>query len=861
VTDQLSNLSSELSDRYQVERELGAGGMATVYLALDLRHQRPVAIKVIRPDLAAVLGADRFLHEIRVTANLQHPNILPLFDSGSAGGSLYYVMPYVNGESLRQRLQREKQLPVEEAVRIVTEVAGALDYAHRRGLIHRDIKPENVLLQEGRALVADFGIALAVQTAGGSRLTESGLALGTPSYMSPEQATGDRQLDARTDVYSLGCVAYEMLAGEPPHQGPTLQAIMARVMTETPRPLAVTRPAVPPNVAAAVHRALQRAPADRFQAAAEFAAALVRPMPSDSEAKPSRLADPRILVALAATAAIAFVAGMALGRGVKRPPRIQERVELYLGTDSTNQIDERFAHPVRISRDGRRIVYVGKRPTGTALFLRNLGDRETRRIQGTDGASTPAFSPGGDSVAFFADQTIRKVAVSGGAPVTVVTDVGVAETFDGLDWGTDGRLVYTAGRPGGMFSLSSAGGTSPQLVAAAAQCGIFRFAAPALLPGGRAVLAQCGSEIFAVPRVAGAPKRLGVMGTSPRFAAGRMLYRGTDGTLFAQPFDPGTLTVSGDPSAISGDVERALTGQAEYDISESGSLVHVVRGTATQIAMLDAGGTERVILTGEDAFYPRFSPEGDRIAYTKEYPTGGELWASSLVQGTAQRLVHEGLPSYPSWSPDGRRILFSSFRAGEVDLWSVGSDGGEPKLLFGGPRFQQQPSLTRDGKWITFVDSPNEAGADLAAVNTAPNSQAEVLLATPFLETQPTVSPDGRWLAYVSNESGTSEVYIRPFRREGGRRVISVGGGDGPVWSWPGTAIYYRHGTQLIIASLGPGDPPDVRERRILFDRPNDVVQLVNRHWDVSPDGSKFVFVTRPGERQIVVTLGALQPD
>ena len=232
---ELDRLRATLSDRYRIERELGAGGMAVVYLAEDLKHQRRVALKVLRPELAAVVGPERFLGEIRTTANLQHPHILPLFDSGEAGGFLFYVMPRVEGESLRARLERERQLPVDEAVRIATSVAQALAYAHRQGIIHRDVKPENILLHDGEPLVADFGIALAVAQAGGGRVTETGLSLGTPHYMSPEQATGERSLGPGTDVYALGCVLYEMLVGEPPHAGPTAQAVLAKILTDTPK--------------------------------------------------------------------------------------------------------------------------------------------------------------------------------------------------------------------------------------------------------------------------------------------------------------------------------------------------------------------------------------------------------------------------------------------------------------------------------------------------------------------------------------------------------------------------------------------------------------------------------------------------
>ena len=272
-----SRIADALADHYRLENEIGAGGMATVYLAEDLRHDRRVAVKVLRPELAAVIGAERFLAEIKLTANLQHPHILPLFDSGEADSFLYYVMPFVEGESLRDRLRREKQLPVDDAIRIACEVASALDYAHRHGVIHRDIKPENILLHDGRALVADFGIALAASKAGGTRMTETGMSLGTPHYMSPEQAMGEREITARSDVYSLGAVLYEMLTGDPPFTGSTAQAVVARVVTESPRPLFPQRHTIPPHVEAAVLTALEKLPADRFATAAQFADALTKP--------------------------------------------------------------------------------------------------------------------------------------------------------------------------------------------------------------------------------------------------------------------------------------------------------------------------------------------------------------------------------------------------------------------------------------------------------------------------------------------------------------------------------------------------------------------------------------------------------
>jgi eukaryotic-like serine/threonine-protein kinase len=367
-----TSLAHALSERYVIERELGAGGMATVWLAQDLKHDRQVAIKVLHPHLAAVLGAERFLKEIRTTAQLQHPHILPLFDSGEAAGLLYYVMPYVDGESLRERIVRESQLPVADAVRIAIEVASALDYAHRRGVIHRDVKPENILLQDGRAVVADFGIAMAASR-GEYRITETGICLGTPSYMSPEQALGERALDARSDVYAMGALLYEMLTGAPPFTGESAQAIVAKVITQTPALPSRARKNVPPYVDAAVLKALQKKPSDRFSSACELQTAL-----EDGSGKGMRripMSAARVIVAAAAViilAALAFYATHNRGPSVSALPlsiaaipfQHQDTADSYLGDQIPAEILDALTHVPKLT----------VRPLASAPRFRNNHD-------------------------------------------------------------------------------------------------------------------------------------------------------------------------------------------------------------------------------------------------------------------------------------------------------------------------------------------------------------------------------------------------------------------------------------------------------------------------------------------------------
>src|SRR5215208_1628967 len=378
----LNRLQVALADRYRIEREIGAGGMATVFLAHDIRHDRRVALKLLRPELSAVIGAERFLAEIKLTANLQHPHILPLFDSGEADGFLFYVMPFVEGESLRARLNRDKQLPVTDAVRITTEVASALDYAHRHGVVHRDIKPENILLHDGQALVADFGIALAASKAGGNRMTETGMSLGTPHYMSPEQAMGEREITARSDVYALGAVLSELLSGDPPFTGSTAQAVVARVVTESPRPLLPQRHTIPRHVEAATLTALEKLPADRFATAAEFADALRNPTYAATvpvtaavpgRARPAARRWIGVLVPAAALL-LAAAAGAALWSRSHRPPAaLLSQFSLALKPHQNLQPPNPAGGArIALSPDGRALVYIGPADGGTRLWLRRL---------------------------------------------------------------------------------------------------------------------------------------------------------------------------------------------------------------------------------------------------------------------------------------------------------------------------------------------------------------------------------------------------------------------------------------------------------------------------------------------------------
>ncbi len=435
-----TRLATGLEGRYTIERKIGVGGMATVYLARDLRNQRNVALKVLNPELGAVLGSDRFLSEIQVTANLQHPNLLPLFDSGQVDGLLFYTMPFVEGESLRSRLDREKQLPVDEAVRISAAIASALDYAHRRGVIHRDLKPENILMHEGQPLIADFGIALAVSNAGGARITQTGLSLGTPQYMGPEQATGDRVIDGRTDIYSLGAITYEMLVGDPPHVASTSQAIIARLLTEKPASVRAHRPSVPAHVDAAVACALEKLPADRFSTASEFARSLEGKssvVPTHSYAPPAeapRINRLRRIREIASWSIVALLGAILGWQLYKQPsqgetaPVVRAALDLPPGVRINDVVS---GSTVAVAPAGDVIAYTVTVGNGFNLFVRHIDELTPRSIADV-AARNLAFSPDGRWIAFTEGNALRKVPVSGGEVVTLGTTGGAVPY--GMGW-------------------------------------------------------------------------------------------------------------------------------------------------------------------------------------------------------------------------------------------------------------------------------------------------------------------------------------------------------------------------------------------------------------------------------------------
>jgi serine/threonine protein kinase/Tol biopolymer transport system component len=884
-------LSTALADRYRIDRRLGEGGMATVYLAEDLKHDRKVALKVLRPELAAVLGADRFVQEIKTTAQLQHPHILPLYDSGRTasapgGGTefLYYVMPYIPGETLREQLNREVQLGIDEAVRITTEVADALQYAHAQGVIHRDIKPENILLHNGRAMVADFGIALAVSAAAGGRMTETGLSLGTPHYMSPEQATADKHITSRSDVYSLGSVLYEMLTGEAPHTGSSAQAIIMKIVTDEARPVRELRKAVPPHVAAAVEKALEKLPADRFDGAKAFADALHNPAfaPSVATVGPP----PRRFVVAALTALILLTAALAAW-GWLRPGRTSSvaRYTTTLGTSGTlDGIALRLE--TALSPDGASLVFRHPLTGPGQLYVKRRDEVTARPLAGTEGGSGPFFSPDGAWIGFVANGELRRIPSTGGTSLKLAESVD--PTFNQGAWLTDGSIYYYDVTTRSLRRLRSGDDTS-QVIASLAKLGGRAPWLPTPLPSARGILFTAHLTTCVGP-VSCRPSRVYVYDARRdtvralfddaigawHVPTGHVLYLTSSGTLMAVPWDNGALAATGKPVPILDGIQAP-----GFVVSNEGTAVYLLgppefapgpEPNATLVWVDRSGRVEPVdsgwqVNTG--GAYSRvdqargwglaLSPDGRRIALTLLTDLGTDVWIKQLPTGPVSRLtLYPGDDRAPAWTPDGRAITFLSDRpippdtarrSGRFGLWEQPADGtGEPRLLWR----QDAPTdafLSPDRRWIVLgaTSSPESSGGgDILAAQAGVDSVARRIVATGYDEEGSALSPDSRWLAYVSNEQGQHEVFVRPFPDvNGGKWQVSSGGGNAPLWAHNGRELFYVKGKHMHVVRINPGPPFSAEPPRVLFAIPDRVRagSLVRGTFAITPDDQRFLMV------------------
>ncbi len=864
MTSLQERLESGLHDRYRIERQLGEGGMAVVFRATDLKHNRQVAVKVLRPELAAIIGAERFLREIHVTAQLQHPHILPLYDSGAAGELLYYVMPLIEGETLRDRLSRERQLPVDETVSLIQAVAGALDYAHRQGVLHRDIKPENILLHDRQPLLADFGIALAVSAAGDGRLTRTGLSIGTPSYMSPEQTAGDRQIDARSDIYALGCVAYECLTGEPPFTGPTHQAVVAAVMTGDPKPVVERRPAVSEMAASAIHRALERLPADRFATAAEFAAALTMGPKAHLPRRPSKFRGPG-LVALGAGAGLILGA---LAVRLAAPPAGRPEVRRWniILPDSSpvalvtpGSLSARQT-AIALSPAGDQLVYVAPKGNTTVLMMRPLDGDSVIPLPGTEGAYRPFFSPDGAWIGFFSGNLLRKVPATGGDPITLVE----VDRITGATWATADQILVFENEGFDLHWISASGTRADSTVHLTTQ-----FGTPDVLPGGQWAVGKLSSGQLALLSLKDgtelAVTRRGVLaldsvrqadllfGTSPKWVQpGYLVYAAGDGVLTAMPFDGTARKVTGEPvPLITGVRMEAGFGYGEFTISGDGTLAYIPGRNQlyVNIAFVDPDGRIDTLPFPRGSYtQPRLSRDGTRLAAQARGEIGSwQILLMNLATGVRQQVEVEGnYRAFPaSWLPSGNELM--------IGLWDP------VRYLNYGARIQ---SLTT-GKWTdihlpgasymtvspdgrSFVFSDWRTG-DLYLRSLGTDTTRTRIPARGFAAS---FSPDGRWVAWGGVNGAVSVSPVPPT----GAIYQVAERGEMPLWTPRGDGLIFRDGSRYYTVPVSTSGGFHAGRPRLLIE--GSFLSTFAWNHDIAPDGRLLVLLTSP--EQQARTLGVI---
>jgi Tol biopolymer transport system component len=896
-------LAAALADRYRLEREVGVGGMATVYLAHDLRHGRPVAVKVLHPDLVSSVGADRFVREIQIAAQLTHPYILPLLDSGEADGKPFYVMPFVEGESLRQRLTRTGPLPVEDALRIALAVAHALEYAHEQGVIHRDIKPENILLARGEPVVADFGIARAVSAAAGDTLTMTGMAIGTPTYMSPEQASGERLVDARSDLYSLAVMLWEMLAGEPPFTGPTAMAITARKTATPPPSVRVLRPAVSEGLDATLRQALAPMPADRFPAVAPFAeslqAALRESLTGESNVPRAGLrrlarrvwqvAGTWRTVALLALASTAFL--LLSPRG---GPGARGVVNLTLPTGVLSVTGHAPAPVVAVSPDGETIAYVAGAGSSGQLYLRRLSEPEATPVKEAAHAQVPFFSPDGQWLGFVDDSRGSENAVLKKLRLADARQFTICPTKDlhGAAWLPDGRIVLGGMQSNGYgLSIVSSDGGVPEVIAepdVAKQETYLVY--PSALPDGRGVLFTAAGgngqaistdviEVDSRERklvVAGGGRAVALRDGVLVYAADGALHAGSfdlakrrlrgrmvqalPGLLMNLPFEPylGHFAIGGDGTlAFLGGDAGSFRGSQLWWVDADGAVTTAL--DEARFPQQFGGGP--LAITG-----PRWSPRSDRVVFWSSTPIPdssgaalfGDVWMVEPRTGVTVKVFPESRYFWPVWSSDGEWVISprveDSLNASA--LFRRRADGrGAPERLTAPirDRWMMPSDVSRDGA-LLFYQVTRTAGtfaSDIYVLSLTGDRTPRPVLASDASEYGPAISPDGKWLAYAMTEgAGLPQVYVTDFPKLERRWQVSFEGGESPVWHPGGRALFFM---------LPPAGVPGVD--RVSFDptldvpagRPDpfargpnvsvNVAGAFGRNYDVSPDGRRLLTV------------------
>ena len=849
--------------------------MATVYLAHDVRHDRDVAMKVLHPDLGAALGAERFLSEIRTTARLQHPHILPLLDSGAANGLLYYVMPFVRGETLRARLERERQLPIDDALRIAREVASALDHAHKQGIIHRDIKPENILLQDGAAVVADFGIALAVQSAGGARMTQTGLSLGTPQYMSPEQAMGERSIDARSDIYALGAVTYEMLAGEPQFSGPSTQAIVAKVLSERPISLRTVRDTVPIAVDNAVQMALAKLPADRHASARAFAEACY----TSATSATSNVEQQHTHSSLRARAAWwrQLLVGGALGAAasvigwlVFQPAKIvDDRVTRFAIEDNPSRaFSQSLGQSLFIDRSGENFYLLGESDGIVKLWQRPLGMVEERPVQAEKGVPVQVASLSPDG---------REMLMISGTHASVVTlatsavrsrELAVAPGILGLAWMASGAIVATNDSAANLLVIPASGQPAYPIFSASKGTRLLwpfavgesdRVVFTALTPTTDSAIIMSGTLGDGEAKVVGA-RGVFTVGVVEDL----LVTADRDGQLYAARFDVrrGVVTDSAFPLGTTVSMAPSGVPLGYAVMSGRGDLAYLEATDLSLLEVIDPAGRRRLAIPDTLSLdHPRWSPDGSRIVVTvnERASRRRRVWMLDIVSGQFSPLLptDNAESDRAAFAPSGNEIIFRRIFDGRTQYFAKSLTGAGSMVPISPTTARAfEAELAPDGRTMLgrlMYQSGIQRLWTWQRGDTLGTTMQRFTDAESFVS-GPRISPDGRWAAFNYTEVGTTtpRQWVAPFPSGVTRWQVGRDWGGLPVWGANSRTLYNPIPDGLYASELNLGDRVVSGSPRKVNDGPFRFVQNARGQLDVARDGS-IVYVRPVRGRRIVV--------
>ena len=866
-------VAAALADKYTIVREIGAGGMGTVYLAKELKHDREVALKILRPEIASHLGVVRFLNEVKVTARLDHPHILTLIDSGEADEFLWYVQPFVRGESLRAKLDREGQLPIEEALALTRQVASALNHAHQKGVIHRDIKPANILIHEGEAMVADFGIALAVTEAADSRMTATGIAIGTPQYMSPEQATGERRLDGRSDQYSLAAVAYEMLSGITPHTAPTTQALIAKLLTERPTRVRTVRSSVPPNIDAAIAKALEITPADRFGTAAEFASALqYTPSGGFPAAEPPPKRRAAVIAAIAGVVVLAGVGAVVM----LRPSGPAVRV----GRSEQVTSDPGLEIQPTISPDGKLLAYAAGSATRMRIFIRPAGGAGGRTIPLSDDSSAvetqPRWSPDATRILYLTRGGASVAPALGGASQPLVAGAPTSIVKSAIWSPTGAEIAFVRGD---TLSAMSAGGGPVRSIATGPDLHSCNWApngrwiacvsqnSVSVLPGPLfGNLAPSGILLF--PADGGAPVRI----VEPTAYNQSPVFSGDSRRLFFLSSREGprdvyvvNLSSSGQPRGAPLRLTTGLNAKTMSISSDEKRLAYTVYTARANIwsvpipanpppggAALTAASATAVTRGSQVIQGMRVSPDGRWIIFDSDLRGNSDIYRVPIAGGPVEQLTADTVDEFaPDLSPDGTAIVYHSWRTGTRGIEVKPLNGGPIEQLTNTPGQESYPKWSPDGKSVLFYDQSGPRNALLVRRGTDGRWSLPEVLATGTY--RPLWSPDGQTISYVSapadGEPGV--LMLLPVARGPARQLFAPPPRvSHAIWSRDGRALYLKVHDERGLTSFWSVSAQG--------GRPRELLRLTDPEWqsvrnDFATDGQRLFFGIEDRQSDIFV--------